>query len=186
MASLAASPSAANAAQLQHDSSLYARVQHDEAKPGRESDKPIGSSGEYSQQASPPVSCPRHSRAAADAALLQHDPLVQGVMHHHGTEVNDVKHTGSSGHNKQVAGVIEVAARATAADSHDAAMMAVGSHNAAGAGSSFSTPLFAVNSSNKADARPVADPMQTQAKYASPPESLLLKCMVSANASTIC
>ena len=182
MASLAAGPSAANAAQLQHDSSLYARVQHNEARPGRDSDKAIGGGADCIQQASPSVSRPTHSRAAPQAARLQHDPLLQGD---HGRETDDMKHNGGSGHDKQVAGVIEVAARATAAGSHDAAMMAVGSHNAAGAGSRSSSPQLGITSSSKADAGPVADPMQSQATHVSP-QNCVTKSLVCASAGTIC
>ena len=169
IASLAAGPSAANAAELQHDSSLYVRVQHDETKPGRESDKPVGSGADCIQQASPSVFRPTHSFAVPQAALLQHDPLLHGD---HGRETDEMKPTGSSGHNNQVAGVIEVAARATAAGSHDAAMMAVGRHSAAGAGSSSSTPQVGITSSSKADAGLVVDPVQTQTTHVSPREFL--------------
>ena len=147
LASLAAGPSAASAAQLQHDSSLCARLQHNEVKPGRESDQPVGSGADCTQHSSPSVLRPTSSCAAPRAALLQHDPLLRGD---HGRETDDMKHPGSSGHSKQVAGVIQVAARATAAGSHDAAMMAVGSHDAAGAGSSSSIPQVGITSSSKA------------------------------------
>ena len=82
-----------------------------------------------------------------------------------------MKHTGSNGDtNKQLAGVVAVAARATAAGSHDAAMMAAGSHNAAGAGSSCSISQVAATSSSKADAFSVADPVQSPATHVSPQE----------------
>ena len=71
MASPAAGPSAANAAHLQHDSSLHARVQNDEADS-------VGSSGDRIQQASPSTCHPTHSHAAAQATLLQHAHDLQG------------------------------------------------------------------------------------------------------------